>query len=190
MSAAAKAVFLDRDGTINVDKEYIFKIKDFAFISGSVKALQLLQDAGFLLIIITSQSGIGRGYYSMKDYNALNRHMLAELKKNKVKIKKVYYCPHSPEESCKCRKPSTFFIREAQKRYNINLKESYCIGDKTADIKMGKNAGCITILVKTGKAGKDKKFAVKPDNTAKDLYDAARLVLKNEAKQIQDKKRN
>ncbi len=166
-----KAVFLDRDGVINVDKNYVHKITDFEFIENSVKALKSFKDMGYKLIIITNQSGIGRGLYSIKDYKILKRQIDLSLQVAGIKIDAEYFCPHSPDDNCRCRKPSSFLIEKAAKRFNINLKESYFVGDKTSDIKAGKTAGLKTVLVRTGKGGKDKKYYVLPDITTDNLYD-------------------
>lgn len=174
----AKAVFLDRDGVINVDKEYVLKIEDFELIPNTIDALKIMQEGGYILIIITSQSGIGRGYYTEQDFQKLNRHMLGLFSAKGIKISKVYHCPHSPDEGCNCRKPNISIINEAEKEFGIELKKSYVIGDKTSDIEMGKRAGCRTILVQTGKAGRDGKYNVKPDFTAEDLYSGASLIIK------------
>ena len=99
-----KAIFLDRDGTINVDKNYLYKIEDWEFIDGVIEGLQILQELGFKLIVITNQSGIARGYYKDKDAHIIFDYMINELKKNGVIIEQVYYCPHIGNE-CDCRKP-------------------------------------------------------------------------------------
>jgi|SRR3989338_7134881 len=177
-----KAAFIDRDGTINVDKEYVYKIADWELIPGAIGALKKLQKEGYLLIIITSQSGIGRGYYSEKDFEKLTDYMLKQFSEEGISIKKIYFCPHAPEDNCICRKPKTFLIKKAQKELYIDLKKSYVIGDKTADIKTGKDSGCKTVLVLTGKAGKDGKYDAKPDYVAKDLYNAANMILNIEHK--------
>ncbi|PIN86217.1 D-glycero-beta-D-manno-heptose-1,7-bisphosphate 7-phosphatase [Candidatus Woesearchaeota archaeon CG10_big_fil_rev_8_21_14_0_10_44_13] len=172
----AKAIFLDRDGTINVDREYVHKIEAFKLIPRTIDALRMLQDAGYLLIVITNQSGIGRGHYSEKDFYKLNEHMFALFSKNGINISKVYHCPHNPDEGCGCRKPSIKFIKEAEKEFRIDVSKSYVIGDKTADVKMGNDASCKTILVKTGKAGNDNLHNSKPDFIAENLYDAAKII--------------
>ena len=112
MSQKNKAVFLDRDGTINIDKGYLYRISDFEFLPGAVEALRNLQEAGYLLIIITNQSGIGRGYYTEEDFAVLTDYMKGELSKSGVNISGVYYCPHLPDAEveryrkiCTCRKP-------------------------------------------------------------------------------------
>ena len=175
-----KAIFLDREGTINEKipgREFIAKIEDFKFLPNAINALNLLSEKDFLLIIITNQTGIGKGYYTEEQYNNVNEFMLSEFKNKNIKINGAYFCKHAPEENCECRKPNLGMVNQAKEDFDINLKESYVIGDKTSDIKLGENAGCKTILVKTGHAGKDGKFEIKPDFTAEDLYDAALIIL-------------
>ena len=142
-----KAIFLDRDGTINVDKGYVYKIEDFEFLPGAIEALRLLQEAGFILIIITNQSGIARGYYTKEDFERLNRWMLTELERHGVHIAAVYYCPHLPAEkgeniplelkkyriNCSCRKPKLELFEKAIRDFNIDLSQSFAIGDKPRD---------------------------------------------------------
>lgn len=141
-----RAIFLDRDGVINIDKGYVSKIEDFKFIDGVIKSLKKLQNAGFLLIIITNQSGIGRGYYSLEDFEKLTNWMLEELKKSGVFIEKVYFCPHSPDENCECRKPSSGMIKEALKEFNIDPKNSWMVGDKQSDILAAFGAGVLNFI--------------------------------------------
>ena len=135
-----KAIFLDRDGTINVEKNYLYKIEDFEFLPGVVDALKKLQQAGFLLIIITNQSGIGRGYYTEVDFQKLNSWMIDTLKKQGVFITDVYFCPHLPDaqvekyrKDCNCRKPKLGMYEQAVIDHNITLSKSYAIGDKIRD---------------------------------------------------------
>lgn len=172
-----KAVFLDRDGVINVDKGYVCKVKDFEFIEGAVNALKKLHNSGYILVIVTNQSGIGRGYFTEEDFQTVNRHMLNLFDEEGIKISKVYFCPHSPKEDCSCRKPNPKFIKDAEMELGIDLKKSYVIGDKTADIKSGADVGCKTILVQTGKGGEDECYEIMPDFTAKDLYSAVKLIM-------------
>ena len=116
-----KAVLLDRDGTINIDYEYISKVEDFKFLPDSIKALKLLSSTYYKLIIISNQSGIGRGYYTIEDYNKVTNYMLKELKKNNIRIDKIYFCPHAPEENCECRKPNIKMFKEKDKLLHIGL---------------------------------------------------------------------
>lgn len=171
-----KAVFLDRDGVINIDKNYVSRIEDFEFIPGSLDALKKIEKKGYLLFIITNQSGIGRNYYSEKNYLELRNKVDDLLKKEGIKITEEMYCPHHPKENCKCRKPSPHLIMELIGKYNIDKSKSYMIGDKTSDIKSGLNAKIKTILVKTGKAGNDGLYDVKPDFICEDLLDASDVV--------------
>ena len=142
ISIKNKAVFLDRDGTINIDKDYIYKVSDFEFIPGAVEALKLLQDAGYLLIIITNQSGIARGYYTEEDYEKLNDWMIKTLAEQYgVFITASYFCPHHPEAvvpayriNCSCRKPGTALFEQAIREHDIDLSSSYAIGDKLRDL--------------------------------------------------------
>ena len=149
-----KAVFLDRDGTINVEKNYLYKIEDFEFIPGVIEGLKLLQDAGFLLIIITNQSGIARGYYTEEDFNRLNNWMLNQLVEYGVNIAKVYYCPHLPDATvkeyridCECRKPNLGMYYQAIRDYDIDLGQSYAIGDKIRDCAICESTDCNGYLI-------------------------------------------
>lgn len=175
-----KAIFLDRDGTINIDYGFVHKIKDLKFIPRTFQALKRLQKLGFLLIIITNQSGIGRGYYKFSDFNRFMSHIYDRLNKKGIKIIKTYICPHHPDANCQCRKPKTYNFNNAINKFKIDISRSYVIGDKTEDIKTGKNIGAKTILVKTGKGGMDKKYKVKPDFITRNLYDASLLIKNNE----------
>ena len=149
-----KAIFLDRDGTINVEKHYLYKIEDFEFLPGVIEALKKLQEAGYLLIIITNQSGIGRGYYSEKDFEKINNWMIANLKDQGVTISAVYYCPHLPDaiipqyrKQCNCRKPQLGLFKKAIKDFNIDLGQSYAIGDKIRDCAISEHSSCKGFLI-------------------------------------------
>lgn len=146
-----KAIFLDRDGVINIEKEYLYKIEDFEFIDGVFDALKYFQDRGFLLFIITNQSGIQRGYYTKDDFLALTDWMLDKLKQKNIKIEMVEFCEHTPKDECNCRKPKIGMIENISKYYEIDFENSWLIGDKTSDIECAKNAGIKnTIQVKSG----------------------------------------
>ncbi|MBI4447457.1 D-glycero-beta-D-manno-heptose 1,7-bisphosphate 7-phosphatase [Candidatus Woesearchaeota archaeon] len=175
-----KAIFLDRDGVINENKEgYVRSVKEFVFLPNTIQALKLLSTLGYKLIVITNQGGIGRGLYTEKDLQSVNKKMINDLEKNDVKLDKIYYCPHSPEENCDCRKPNQLLFKKANKDFCIDVKKSFMIGDKTADIEWGRRCGCKTILVKTGRGGADKKFEVTPDFIVEDLFEAANLIKAN-----------
>ncbi len=136
-----KVAFLDRDGVINKDVGYAHKIEQFEFIGGCIEALQLLQTHGFEIIIVTNQSGIGRGYYSEEDYQLLTDWYCEELAKENVKVKAIFHCPHSPEEHCDCRKPKPGLFQQACDSFPINIDQSVMVGDKLSDIKAAKSIG-------------------------------------------------
>ena len=149
-----KAIFLDRDGTINVEKHYLYRQEDFEFLPGALDALKRFQDAGFLLIIITNQSGIARGYYSEEDFLKLNQWMIDTLKGQGVLITDVCYCPHLPNapiekyrKNCDCRKPKLGLFEKAISDYDINLAESYAIGDKIRDCAICEKTECHGFLI-------------------------------------------
>ena len=149
-----KAIFLDRDGTINVDRDYIYKIEDFEFLPNVIESLRILQEAGYILIIVTNQSGIGRGYYTEEDFHKLNDWMLQELIRHNVNISKVYFCPHIPDAQieryrilCGCRKPNLGMFRQAIKDFDIDIDASYAIGDKIRDCAICEKTGCTGFLI-------------------------------------------
>lgn len=149
-----KAVFLDRDGTINIDKNYLYKIDDFEYLPGVKEGLKKLCDVGFLLIIITNQSGIGRGYYTEEDYLKLNDYLISDLDACGIKITDSFYCPHINDASvnryrveCDCRKPKTGLFYRAIEKYNIDLSSSYAIGDRVRDLMICKDTGAKGFLV-------------------------------------------
>ncbi len=173
LKAKSKAIFLDRDGVINVDKQYVSRIEDFEFKEGIFEVLHFLQDAGYLLIVVTNQSGIGRGYYTHEAFEELTRWKLASLEAEGIHIHEVYYCPHAPEWECDCRKPSPRMLLEAQKKYAIDMKKSWMIGDKKSDIDAGKNAGVGKTVLISGKSCEERYGA---DFCIHDLHEFADLV--------------
>ena len=173
-----KAVFLDRDGVINVDKGYVHKIEDFEFYPEVFPALKLLQKNNYKLIVVTNQSGIAVGYYTLEDFQKVTEFMLSQLEKHGIKIEKVYFCPHHPEgvipelrKKCACRKPESGMIKAAIKEFNINPAESFLIGDKETDIQAGHKEGIKSILVKTGQ-GKKYLSNTTADFVADNILDA------------------
>lgn len=156
-----RAVFVDRDGTINVEKDYLYRVEDFEFIPGTPQALSLLNEAGFLVVVVTNQSGVARGYYTEEDVGILHRHIATQLAQNGARVDAWYYCPHHPSGRgryalpCHCRKPLPGMLLEAARRHNIDLDASIVIGDKLADVEAGIAAGCRTILVRTGYGAAD-----------------------------------
>ena len=176
-----KFIFLDRDGVINEDPGYVYRIEDFAFIPGAVEGLRLLKKAGFMFMFITNQSGIGRGYYGFKDFKRFNNHVVEALEKKGIEIQKTHVCPHQPDEECDCRKPSPRSIIDAKKEFNIDLKKSYMIGDHPTDIELGKNAEVKTVYLLTGHGIKHQAdLKDKPDHTADNLLKAAEWIIEDE----------
>ncbi|MDD2365460.1 MAG: D-glycero-beta-D-manno-heptose 1,7-bisphosphate 7-phosphatase [Desulfuromonadaceae bacterium] len=177
------AVFLDRDGTINIEKDYLFQIKDFEFVDGAVEAIRLLNRAGLFVVVVTNQSGVARGYYTEEDVENLHRHIAAELKVSGAHIDAWFYCPHhhsgrgSYALPCKCRKPLPGMLLEAARVYDIDLQKSTMIGDKSADIEAGISAGCRSILVRTGYGAEEEKNIGSETVVADDLLSAVKSLL-------------
>ncbi len=138
-----KALFLDRDGVINIEKNYVYRIEDFEFTDCIFDLCLKYQQQEYLIFVITNQAGIARGYYTEDDFAKLTGWMLERFKERGVLITKVYHCPHHPQFTgeCDCRKPNPGMILQAQQEYDLNLAESILIGDKDSDIEAGRNAG-------------------------------------------------
>jgi len=138
-----KALFLDRDGVINREINYLYKIEDFEFIDGIFELCKQYQSLAYEIFVVTNQSGIAREYYTQEDFDRLNEWMVQEFKKSGIVISKVYSCPHHPDISgeCTCRKPHPGMLLEAQSEFNIDMSRSIMIGDKERDIEAGLNAG-------------------------------------------------
>lgn len=146
-----KIIFLDRDGVVNREIKYLHKIEDFEFIEGVFTSCKYLQNLGYSIVIVTNQSGIGRGYYSIQDFDILNNWMLNEFKKQNISILDVLFCPHKPQDNCKCRKPRAGMLELAANKYSIDKQKSWLIGDKETDIEAANNFGITnTILVESG----------------------------------------
>ena len=178
-----RAVFLDRDGTINIEKDYLYQAEKFEFILGAPEAIRLLNQAGFMVVVVTNQSGVARGYYTEDDVEKLHLHIAAELERCGARVDAWLYCPHHPSGRgsyalpCVCRKPLPGMLQEAARRYDIDLGSSTIIGDKQADIDAGKAAGSRTILVRTG-YGANEEQLVGPDTVVcDDLLSAVKYLL-------------
>lgn len=155
-----KALFLDRDGVINIEKDYLYKVEDFEFIDGIIDLCLYYQNLGYLIIVVTNQSGISRNYYSENDFEILTTWMVEKFLKNSINISKVYHCSHHPSISgeCNCRKPNPGMLLDAQKEFSIDMEHSIIIGDKERDIEAGLNAGLLeTYLFDETKTVKDSK---------------------------------
>lgn len=178
-----RAVFLDRDGTINIEKEYLNKVKDFEFIPGVPEAVRLLNQAGILVIVVTNQSGVARGYYTEDDVENLHSHIAGELESSGAHVDAWLYCPHHPDGRgsyalpCDCRKPLPGMLLEAARRYDIDLENSTMIGDKLADIEAGHAAGCRTILVRTGYGADEEQYVGPQTFVCDDLLSAVKHLV-------------
>jgi len=152
-----RAVFLDRDGTINVEVGYLSDPDDLELIPGAARAIARLNDAGFLVLVVTNQSGVARGYFTEEDVHAVNRRMTEVLESHGARIDGIYYCPHHPEfggetyrKDCECRKPNTAMVKQAMDDFDIDISRSYIVGDHLGDVLLGVNAGARPIHVLTG----------------------------------------
>jgi len=178
-----KVVFLDRDGVINRDSpNYIKSWAEFEFLPGSIEAIKTFTNNGFTTIIISNQSAINRNLMPMKKLDYIHQMMKKTVKSQGGEIKDIFFCPHTPEDGCDCRKPKPGLIFTAQKIYKIDLSTSTMIGDTVKDIECAKKAGCAhTVLVKTGNGVMSEKILAKknilPDHVAENLYEAARWIL-------------
>lgn len=164
-----KCVFFDRDGVINKkapEGEYIKNWNEFKFLPGVKEAIRRLNKAGFLVIIITNQQGIAKGLMTEQDLKAIHTKMVEELRKIRAKIDGIYYCPHDERDSCNCRKPNIGMFLKAKKDFNINLNESWMVGDSKSDIEAGKRAGCKTILI----SRKFHNTTISEDKIKKDVF--------------------
>ncbi|MBI5574001.1 MAG: HAD-IIIA family hydrolase [Elusimicrobia bacterium] len=170
----SRAVFIDRDGTINEDMHYSADERKLEIMYCSYPAIKLLNQADYKVIIITNQSGVARGNFSEKDVKKLNEVIIKKLKEKDAVINDIYLCPHHPDENCNCRKPKPGMILRAKKNLNIDIKNSYMVGDMQSDIDLAKNVGAKSVFVLTG-AGIDVKGA---DYTAEDILDAAEWIVR------------
>lgn len=186
----SKAVFIDRDGCLIKELGYISKLKNILFYKNSIKALKLLKQNGYKIIVVTNQAGVAYGYFNENFVKKSHQYIKEILKKFNLKIDAFYYCPHHKnatikkyKKNCKCRKPNTGMIIKARKRFNIDLKKSYTMGDKLTDVQLGHNAGIKGILVLTGFGTQQKnlikKEKINPDYIAKDFLYGVKWIIKN-----------
>jgi len=176
-----KAIILDRDGVLIEDKNYSYKIEDLEVLPGVIEGLKQLQK-DFTFFIVTNQSGIGRGYYTLEDFQQYNNHLISRLNENNIIIEKTFFCPHVKEDNCDCRKPNPKFLKEIADQWNIDLESSWMIGDHPSDIQFGINGGCKTVYMITGHGErhlKDLKVkGIEPNLVHANFFDAAEEILK------------
>jgi len=184
-----KAVFIDRDGVLNEEVDIVYKPSQLKLIRGSAEAVKMLRESGYLVIAVTNQPVVARGMVTEDDIAVIHARLSGMLAKKGSKLDAIYYCPHHPDKGyhgenpkykieCECRKPKPGMIMKAAADFCVEPRSSYMVGDSTRDILAGKNAGCETILVRTGFAGKDGKYKAKPDHVCDDLLSAAKLIIK------------
>lgn len=185
-----KAVFLDRDGVLIKEVGYLDDLKNVSFYKGNIEAIKLLRTNDYKIIVVSNQSGVARGYFTEKFVRKTHNFIQNKLKRYGLKIDAFYYCPHHIKDvkikkyfkDCFCRKPKPGMVLKAKKRFNIDLKKSWVIGDKLTDIKLGKNVNIKTILVLTGFGKNERKNAkeIKPDYIAGNLLRAVQTILRGE----------
>lgn len=187
LSSKNRAVFLDRDGTINVEKNYLHKTEDFEFLPNAIEGLKMMQEDGFFLFIISNQSGIARGYYTEDDLKKLHGYMLLKLQEAGIWITDIAYCPHLPDaavrkykKDCECRKPKTGMFYQMVEKYQIDLEHSYAIGDKERDLEICRNTGCRGFLIRTGEMQKIDSGLAQCIQEIDNLVDAARMMRQKE----------
>ena len=163
---------LDRDGTIIVEKHYLQSIADLELIPQAVEGLRRLAKKGFGLVVITNQSGIGRGLVTTQQVEEIHQELVRRLAAAGVAIAKIYYCPHAPQDDCQCRKPRIALAQQAATDFGFDTSNCLVIGDKTSDVEFGRNINARTVLVRTG-YGKEHEQTANPDSIATDLLEAA-----------------
>ncbi len=177
-----KAIFLDRDGVINEDNGYTYKIDDFKLLKGVIQGLKAFKKLDYEIIIVTNQAGIARGLFSVDDFRKFMKHLIKTLNENKIQVLDYFFCPHHPEGKielysikCSCRKPNIGMLVEAKEKYNIDFSKSIIIGDKESDILAGKKAGLLSDILITNDSSIQNSHA---SYQANDLIEASNIVAK------------
>jgi D-glycero-D-manno-heptose 1,7-bisphosphate phosphatase len=175
------AVFLDRDGTINEEVEYLHDPRELHLLPGAPVAIRLLNEAGVPVILVTNQAGIGRGYYSEVAMQKTNRELDGRLAAHSARLDAIYYCPHHPEDGCDCRKPQPGMLTQAAEEQHIDLQRSFVVGDKVSDLEAGWRVGCRPVLVLTGYGVEAREafreHAFQPEYIAENLLQAVQWIL-------------
>lgn len=185
----APALFLDRDGVVMRDKDYLGDPAGVEVLAGAVQAMKLARAAGYLLIGVSNQSGLGRGYFSPADLDAVMAKLAADLARGGASFDGFYFCPHRPAADCECRKPRTGLLVEAARQFTWVPARSWVIGDKPSDVELGQNAGLGSVLVRTGYGTlsadrvRDRWSATRRVLIADDLLAAVELILATDAGQ-------
>ncbi|BCJ92964.1 histidinol phosphate phosphatase [Anaerocolumna cellulosilytica] len=185
-----KCIFLDRDGTLNIHKGFIDNEIDFELEKNAAEAVKLINDSGYLAIVVTNQPVVARGQCSIEDVNNIHKKMASLLGDQGAFLDDIIFCPHHPDKGypeekieykvvCNCRKPNTGMIDLMVQKYNIDKEKSFIIGDTTSDILTGIKSGLSTVIVQTGEGGRDRKYSVSPDKEAVDILDAVKQIVNN-----------
>jgi histidinol-phosphate phosphatase family protein len=176
-----RAVFLDRDGTINEEVGYLDDPDRLRLVPGAAEAIRLLNEAGILAIVISNQAGIGRGYFSATTVEAIHKRLAERLAKRGAHYDAVYYCPHHPRDECDCRKPKAGMLVQAAREHGIDMRRAFIVGDKASDLEAGQQVGCRTVLVLTGYGEQAREifnyYHFRPDYISTDLRDAVQWIL-------------
>lgn len=150
---------MDRDGTLIADKNYLSRVEDIEYFPDTMKGLRTLQDLGYELFVVTNQSGVGRGYFSLESVYVIHRQLQNDVREEKLSpFKDFAICPHSPDDGCECRKPSGKMIKDLMSKHGIGTENSYMVGDKLIDAEAGKNAGIEGIVIRGGRHGEFRAF--------------------------------
>ncbi|MHC9544300.1 MAG: D-glycero-alpha-D-manno-heptose-1,7-bisphosphate 7-phosphatase [Vulcanimicrobiota bacterium] len=176
---AKRFIILDRDGTIIEERHYLSDPADVALLPGAAEGLRRMTEYGMGLVLISNQSGIGRGFFTEAELNGVHQRLEQLLEEAGIRLDAIYFCPHTPEDQCRCRKPDTGLLIRAAEDLGLIPEECVVIGDKSCDIELGKRAGAFTILVRTGYgAATEREGAAKADYTADSLLDAADWIVR------------
>lgn len=174
-----KAVFIDRDGTLIEDVPYCSRVEDVRLFPGAAKAIALLSESGYKVIVVTNQSGIGRGYFSDQTVQDIHEHIKSQLALKGACIEAFYYCPHTPMDECGCRKPNPGLIIEAKSDFDIDLSQSFIVGDSLTDVEAGQKVGVVGVLLGSGH-GNDSRLM--PDHVAAGILGAAEWIVSQPTK--------
>ena len=186
------AVFLDRDGTINKEIQYLTRPEEIKLIPGAAEAIRLLREAGYRIAVVTNQPVIARGDCTAEQLMHIHDYMEMELSREGAFIDRIYYCPHHPDKGfegeraelkfdCECRKPGGGMVWQAERELNLDLPASWLIGDRTGDVQTAHNCGMRAVLLETGMGGRDQRYDAAPDYVFGDLLTAARFIAQRNA---------
>lgn len=176
-------VLLDRDGTINVEKHYLSSPEELELLPNAAEGIRLLRHLGLPTVVVTNQSAIGRGYFDLARLAAIHQHLVELLAERGATLDAIFFCPHTPDDGCDCRKGAPGLARRAAEAFGADLAQSFVVGDKACDIELGKHVGATTILVQTGYGAREAAAIAatngprgQPDYVVADLFEAARVI--------------